>query len=526
MSIKVLITDPISDKGLEILKKNNIEALYKVNNEIDKNEDLLENIDGWIIRSGTNVTKKHLSKAKKLQIIGRAGVGVDNINIDAATSNGVVVMNVPDGNTVSAAEHTLAMILALSRNIHTGHLTLSNGIWDRHKLTGTELQGKVLGVVGLGKIGREVIDRALSFNIKILGFDPYVNKDLFDPKQVEIVTLDDLTKRSDYISIHVPKNKSTENLFDLKRIKMMKKTARIVNVARGGIINENDLALALNDNLIAGAAIDVFEKEPLDKSSNLLSCKNILLTPHLGASTFEAKEGVSLSICKQLIDYFNENKLTNAINIPIVDSKLIKKMGPFYKLSENLGSMVAQIADSPIKNVDVKCFGEAKDSKSIALLFIKGLLSHVTDNRINMVNADIIAKERGISFTHSFSSQDTPFSNLISCSVSTSEEIIDISGSIYFENHPRIVNIMGFDIDLNPEGNMLFIKNKDVPGVIGKIGTVLGDLKINIAGYLLGRIDKQDYAYAVIKLDDYIDDIALNNINDIDEIISVKQLKL
>ena len=526
MSIKVLITDPISDKGLELLEKHNIQVLYKVKNEIDNNEDLLNDIDGWIIRSGTNVTKKYLSKAKKLQIIGRAGVGVDNIDIDAATSNGVVVMNVPDGNTVSAAEHTLAMILALSRNIHVGHLTLSDGIWDRHKLTGTELQGKVLGVVGLGKIGREVIDRALSFNIKILGFDPYVHQDLFDPKEVEIVTLDDLTKRSDYITIHVPKNKSTENLFDLARIKMMKKTARIVNVARGGIINENDLSEALNSSLIAGAAIDVFENEPLDQNSKLLDSKNILLTPHLGASTFEAKEGVSLSICKQLIDYFNENKLTNAINIPIVDSKLIKKMGPFYKLSEKLGSMVAQIADSPIKNVDVKCFGESKDSKSISLLFIKGLLSHVTDNRINMVNADIVAKERGVSFTHSYSSEDTPFSNLITCSVNTGDSIIDISASIYFENHPRIVNIMGFDIDLNPEGNMLFIKNKDVPGVIGKIGTVLGNLKINIAGYLLGRIEDKDYAYAVIKLDDFIDDSALNMINDIAEIINVKQLKL
>tara|TARA_B100001094_G_scaffold327977_1_gene387387 strand:+ start:558 stop:2138 length:1581 start_codon:yes stop_codon:yes gene_type:complete len=526
MSIKVLITDPISEKGLDILKQNNIEVLYKVNNEIVDNENLLKDIDGWIIRSGTNINEKYLLKAEKLQIIGRAGVGVDNINIDAATSNGVVVMNVPDGNTVSAAEHTLAMILALSRNIHTGHSTLSDGIWDRHKLTGTELQGKFLGVVGLGKIGREVIDRALSFNMKILGFDPYVNQELFDSKEVEIVSLDDLTKRSDYVTIHVPKNKSTHNLFDLNRLRMMKETSRIVNVARGGIINEDDLAISLNERLIAGAAIDVFEKEPLDVKSNLLKADNILLTPHLGASTFEAKEGVSLSICNQLIDYFNENKLKNAINIPIVDSKLIKKMGPFYKLSEKLGLMVAQICDDPIKSVNVECYGEARDSKSISLLFIKGLLSHFTDNRINMVNADIVAKERGISFTHSFSNKDTPYSNLISCSVNTGDSLIDISGSIYFENHPRIVNIMGFDIDLNPDGNMLFIKNKDVPGVIGKIGTVLGDLKINIAGYLLGRIEHKDYAYAVIKLDDYIDKNALNKINTIEEIINVKQLKL
>ena len=525
MSIKVLVTDPISDKGILLLNQNNIEVLYKP--DLNKNDynAISHDVDGWIIRSGTSITNENIINSKKLQIIGRAGVGVDNINIDAATSNGIVVMNVPDGNTVSAAEHTMAMILALSRNIQLGHSSLSKGIWDRHKLTGTEVQDKILGVVGLGKIGREVIKRALSFNMKILGFDPYVNQDLFDPKEVKVISLDELTKKSDYITLHIPKNKATKNLFNLDRMKMMKKTSRIINVARGGIINENDLSIALNSDIILGAAIDVFENEPLDKNNSLLSAKNILLTPHLGASTFEAKEGVSLSICKQIIDYFCENKLNNAINIPIVDSKLIKKMTPFYSLVEKIGSMIAQIADSPVKNIDVKCYGDAQDSKSISLLFIKGLLSHFTDNRINMVNADIIAKERGISFSHSYSSKDTPFSNLIKCSVETSNNNIDVSGSIYFENHPRIVNIMGFDIDLNPEGHLLFIKNKDVPGVIGKIGTILGDFNVNIAGYLLSRIEASDYAYAVIKLDNLIENDVLEKINAINEIIDIKQIE-
>ncbi|MBR73414.1 MAG: phosphoglycerate dehydrogenase, partial [Dehalococcoidaceae bacterium] len=276
MSIKILITDPISEKGLSLLKKNNMEIIYKP--ELSSNEllKISKNVDGWIIRSGTKISKEHIANSKKLQIIGRAGVGVDNIDIDSATSKGIIVMNVPDGNTVSAAEHTIAMMLSLSRNIQLGHLSLSSGTWDRHKLTGSELQEKILGVVGLGKIGREVIKRALSFDMKILGYDPYVSQELFDPKEVEVVSLDELTKRSDYITLHVPLNKATKNLFNLDRLKMMKSSARIINVARGGIINEEDIAYALNNEIISGAAIDVFVTEPLDKGSSLLKTKNIL----------------------------------------------------------------------------------------------------------------------------------------------------------------------------------------------------------------------------------------------------------
>ena len=526
MSIKVLITDPISDKGLELLKANNIEVVYKLDLTTDELLIVCKDIDGWIIRSGTKISKDNITNSNKLQIIGRAGVGVDNIDIESATSKGIIVMNVPDGNTVSAAEHTVAMMLTLSRNIQLGHLSLSSGNWDRHKLTGSELQGKILGVVGLGKIGREVIKRALSFDMKVLGYDPYVSQELFDPKEVEVVTIDELTKKSDYVTLHVPLNEATKDLFNLDRLKMMKNSARIINVARGGIINEKDIAYALNNDIIAGAAIDVFVKEPLDKNSSLLQSKNILHTPHLGASTYEAKEGVSLAICKQIIEYFNEEKLTNALNITIVDSSLIKKMTPFYSLSEKIGTMISQMVDSPIKNVEVICYGEATDSKSISLLLMKGLLSKVTDNRINMVNADIVAKEGGINFSHSFSSTDTPFLNLIKCIVSTDDKKIEISGSIYFENHPRIVNIMGFDIDLNPEGPMLFIKNKDVPGVIGKIGTILGNCNVNIAGYLLSRIEKSDFAYAVIKLDELISSDIIQKIRSIDDILKIKQIDL
>ena len=526
MSIKILVTDPLSNNGIELLKKSKLEVIYKPNTPLDDLSSVIKDIDGWIIRSGTKVLKKHILKAQKLQIIGRAGVGTDNIDIESATLNGVVVMNVPDGNTISAAEHTVTMISSLSRNIHLGHMGLMNGSWDRHKLVGNELRGKTLGVVGLGKIGIEVIKRCLSFDMKILGFDPYVSQDQFDESEIRIVSIDELTKNSDYISLHVPLNDKTKDLFDLNRIKMMKKTSRIINVARGGIVNENDLSKALNEELISGAAIDVFTKEPIDKKNKLLSTKNILLTPHLGASTFEAKEGVSTGVCQQIIEYFLNGKLLNVLNVPVSDSALLKKMIPFYKLTEKMGSILYQLSSSPIKSISVTCHGSAEDSKSILTVLIKSVLEEIIDSRINMINADYVAKERGISSAHSYNNDDIPFLNLVKCYIETDDATIEISGSIFDKNHIRIVNIMGFNIDLNPEGNMLFIINKDTPGVVGKIGSLLGEHNINIASYQLGRVNNNTDAYGVIKLDAVITNDTLSNLEKLDEILKVWQVKV
>ena len=526
MSIKILVTDPLSDAGIELLNQSNFEVIYKPGVPLDDLLSIISDIDGWIIRSGTKIQKNHILKAKKLQVIGRAGVGTDNIDIESATLNGVVVMNVPDGNTVSAAEHTLAMISALSRNIQLGHMGLVNGSWDRHKLVGHELRGKILGVVGLGKIGREVIKRALSFDMKILGYDPYVSQDNFDDSEIKVVSIDELTKSSDYISLHVPFNDKTKDLFDLKRMKMMKKTSKIINVARGGIINENDLAEALNQEIISGAAIDVFINEPIDKNHKLISAKNILLTPHLGASTFEAKEGVSKGICNQVSEFFLNEKLLNVLNVPVSDSSLLKRMTPLYKLTEKMGSILSQLSSSPIKNISVTCYGKVEDSKSILTVLLKSVLENIIDSRINMINADYIAKERGILSSHSYKNDSVPFLNLIKCFIETENGNLEISGSVFDENHMRVVNIMGFNIDLNPEGNMLFVINKDTPGVVGKIGSLLGNLNINIASYLLGRVNNSEDAYSVIKLDASIPSKVLNNLEELDEIVKVWQVKI
>ena len=408
MSVKILITDPLSDKGLDLLRNEGFDVTYRPNPPKDELFILVNDIDGWIIRSGTKITKELIENARQLQIIGRAGVGTDNIDIESATSKGIIVMNVPDGNTISAAEHTMAMIMSLSRNIYLGHSGLMKGEWNRSSLVGNELQNKTLGVVGLGKIGREVIKRSLSYDMNILGFDPYVNKEQFNEEETEIVDLDFLIENSDFITLHLPINKNTKNLFDYDQMSKMKKTARIINVARGGIINEDDLVEALNNETISGAALDVFVNEPLSAENNLLKAKNILLTPHLGASTYEAKEGVSLGVCKQIVEYFSNGKLINALNIPIADTTVMKKMAPYYKLSEKMGSILAQLSSSAIKDVEIICYGKAFDSKSIALVLLKSVLSRMIDQRVNMINADIIAKERNINFSHTYKGANFP----------------------------------------------------------------------------------------------------------------------
>ena len=366
--VKILVSDPIADKGIEILEKAEFEVIYNPSLSDDELQTLVKDINGWVVRSGTKITSDHLKDARNLQVIGRAGAGVDNIDIEEATSKGIIVMNIPDGNTISAAEHTIAMMMALSRNIHTGHVGLLSGEWVRKKLIGSELRGKTLGIVGLGRIGKEVIKRAIGLEMNILGYDPFVSNDVFDEEIVNIIGLDELTEVSDYITVHVPLLDSTKNLFDLARLSTMKPSSRIINVARGGIINEIDLANALNKGIISGAAIDVFENEPLEVDHPLIKAKNILLTPHLGASTHEASEGVSTGICRQVRDFILEEKLSNPLNMPIKDMAELRQITPLLDLAKILGKIGAQLIESPIKSISIKCYGNIEDSKPISTM--------------------------------------------------------------------------------------------------------------------------------------------------------------
>ena len=522
--MKILVSDSIADNGLSVLKDANLDVLYLPDASIEEKSDAAKEINGWIIRSGTIITEKMIEDCSDLQVIGRAGVGVDNIDIQTATRHGIVVMNTPDINTISAAEHTLAMMLSLSRNIAIGDSEVKQGEWNRNELIGSELSNKVLGIVGMGKIGREVMTRCRSFGMTVLGYDPFMNQDMFNPEEVRIVELEELIINSDIISVHVPLTDSTRDLFDYDRLSNMKSTARIINVARGGIINETDLAKALNDGLIAGAAVDVFTSEPLDKLNPLVNAPNIVLTPHLGASTKEAKEGVSLAICEQVRDYLIHGKLNNAINIPIADIAKLKELEIFLDFADTMGNLQSQLNPGVIKRVQVESSGSIEDSKPLALAFLKGLLSRRIPDRVNYINAETLAVDLGISIEHSYTNDSGSYTNLIRTKVSGESEPTRIAGSIFEGDHPRLVNILGYEMDLKPYGTMLFTRNKDVPGVIGSVGTILGNANINIGGYFLSREMNEDEAFSVIRVDSKICEEVLVELQQLPEILSIQQL--
>lgn len=521
---KVLVTDPISDSGKEILESAGLKVEYLPDKTEEDLKKILPEIHGWIIRSGTKITEDNFAMAKQLEAVGRAGVGVDNIDIPAATKHGVVVMNTPDVNTISAAEHTVGLMLALARNIPQGHSGLQAGQWNRHLLVGAELRGKTLGVVGLGRIGREVILRCRPFGMKILGYDPYINQDMFNPDDVVVTDLDTLTEKSDFITLHVPMMDATRNLFDAARFAKMKPSSRIVNVARGGIINEDDLAVALKDGVIAGAAVDVFVREPISGDHPLIGISNCILTPHLGASTTEAKEGVSIAICKQVRDYLENQKLANALNLPISDMSVLKELQPYLELAEHIGKVQGQIISGAVSQIEVNCFGSLPETKPIALAFLKGLLSQRTPDRINYINAESVARDQGISIEISSSDSLKPFSHLIRTFVQTETGRTQIDGTVFGENQIRFVNVLGFDMELNPTGNLILIHNKDVPGVVGHIGFVLGENNINISAYLLGRDKNKQEAFAVIRTDSTVPGAVLDAIGELEEIIRVVQI--
>ena len=523
--MKVLVSDPITKDGLNILKTAGLDVIYLPEGTPEEKQSACQDVHGWIIRSGTKVSSEMIQIAEDLQVIGRAGVGVDNIDFPSAIRKGIVVMNTPDVNTISAAEHTIALMLTLSRNIHLGHFRLEKGEWNRNQLVGTELHGKTLGIVGLGKIGREVMERCCSFGMEIVGFDPFVSQEIFDDEKIKIVDLESLTMTSDYVTLHVPLTDQTRNLFDYDRLCTMKPSARIINVARGGIINEEDLAKAVKEGRITGAAVDVFTSEPIDQSHPLVGVKNIILSPHLGASTREAKEGVSRAVCEQVRDYLMDGKLTNAMNMPISDLAKLREIQPFLNLAELLGNLQSQIMDGPISQVSIECHGNAKETKPIKLACIKGLLHTRMPERINYINAETIARELGVTVNIHYSNLESSYRNLISTKVTEGGKTHRLDGSVFDDDHPRLVNLFGHEMEVTPRGNMLFVENKDIPGVIGKVGTLLGSLNVNIAAYLLSRSRENDHAFGVIRIDHPLEKKDLKRLSDIDEIQSVKQIR-
>jgi D-3-phosphoglycerate dehydrogenase len=481
-TIKILVSDSLSKQGVDILEQAGFRVVVKT--KLPKEELLKEvkDADGLIVRSGTKVTAELIAVAEKLKVIGRAGSGLDNIDTPAATRRGIVVMNTPGGNTVTTAEHTMAMIFAMSRRIPQATASVKAGKWEKDKFMGVELYGKTLGIVGIGQIGGYLCKLAQGAAMNVIAYDPYLAPERAEKMGVELVELADLFRRADIISVHTPLTSETKSLINAKSIEMMKPGVMIVNCARGGIINETDLFQALQSKKVAAAAFDVFEEEPVKPDNPLLALDNFICTPHIGAQTGEAQENVALGIAEQMVDYFTKGLAKGAVNIPSVAPDLLPRLQPYLTLAERLGSLQTQLCHGGIERVTVEYIGEVA-TLSVApmtIAVLKGLLAPIMEHPVNYVNAPIVAKERGIEVKEVKSSDAGDFTSLIRVHVQAGKASHQVAGTLYHKKDARVVEIDQFKVEVVPEGHMLLIHNVDRPGVIGMVGKVLGDNGINI----------------------------------------------
>ncbi|MCY3022314.1 MAG: phosphoglycerate dehydrogenase [Planctomycetota bacterium] len=503
---KVLIADALNERGAAIIQAGGLAADTRPGLTEDQLCEIIGEYDGLIVRSATKVTGRIIAAGKKLQVIGRAGVGVDNIDVGAATEAGIIVQNTPLGNITSAAEHAVALLFATARNVARADREMKAGKWNKKGLTGVELTGKTLGVIGLGKVGGIVVKVGQALDMTVLVYDPYVTDKKAEELGVRKCDLDTLLRESDFVSIHTPLTPETKNLIGKEKLKLMKKSARLVNAARGGIVSEEALYDALNEGLIAGAGVDVFEKEPLTADARLRTLDNAVLTPHLGASTTEAQERVAEDIARQFVEFFRDGVIRNAVNLPVSpDSKL----APYAKLAEMLGSMAAQMARDPVSRLKVGTYGKlaAGDTRELNLCALKGLLSRSSGHVVTLVNAPGMAEARGIELAEHKSDQVRTYANLIVVTAETAaasgekKECV-VAGTCFDGQAARIVKIGDFDIDLKPAPLILLMFYPDRPGMVGKIGTILGEAEINIANMAVGRREKRGQAAVALTLDD------------------------
>lgn len=526
--MRVLVSDALGEEGIEMFKKeDDIEVDVKVGLSAEELKAIIGEYDGLAIRSATKVTADLLDGATRLKVVGRAGIGLDNVDIPAATKSGIVVMNTPDGNVVTTAEHAISLMLSLTRNIPQGTASMKAGRWDKKKLQGRELFNKVIGIIGFGKIGSIVADRARGLRMQVIVHDPYVTPDLIEKAGFESATLDQLYQRSDYISVHVPKLKGTVGLIDKNAFEKMKAGVMVINCARGGIIRESDLLNAMQSGKVAGAALDVFDTEPPGKLP-LFEIDNLICTPHLGASTKEAQTNVAVSVARQIIDYLKNGTVVNAVNAPSVSGELLKKLIPFLNLADRMGCLQAQLVQWPLKEVSIEYAGDFQDLdlSPISMAVLKGLLTPVVKDDVNFVNAQIMAKERGITVKETTSSEAEDFLNLITIRAISQDSTCTVIGTIYGKREPRIVKINNFRLEMIPEGHLLLIYNVDKPGCIGEIGKTLGSHGINIDRMQVGQEKEGRRNIIFLCTDVSIPDTVIEELRDLSLIKSVTPLQL
>ena len=526
--VKILISDNLSEEAVEILKEEkNIKPEVKTNLSQDELLACIKGYQALIVRSRTKVTKEVIRAGKNLKVIGRAGVGVDNIDIEAATKQGIIVMNTPDANTISTAELTMAMILALSRNIYQATASLKNNKWSKDKLTGVELYDKVLGVIGLGRIGSQVAKRALSFGMHPVAHDPFISTEQTRKLEVKLLGLKEVLQQADYISIHAPLSDETYHLLSEKEFKLMKDGVRVINCARGGIIDEVALYKAITKGKVAGCALDVFEKEPPDKNP-LLGLEQVIVTPHIGAVTREAKANVAIQIARQVLEALKGGVVQNAVNFPRIEPEILEEIKPYINLAERLGKFQSQLLTDCLQTVKITYIGQMNNYqlKPITVALLKGLLEPIFPERVNYINASILAKERGIKIIETKSSQVEDFANLIMLETQTPAGKRSVAGTLFGKEDPRIVRIDGYHVEAVPAGYLLVCSNHDKPGVIAHISTALSRNKINIAGMTVGRKEIGGKAVTALNIDSSIAAGILKGVKASPLIIEARLVKL
>jgi len=526
----ILIPDDLSEAGLEVLRRDpnvHVDVVKKM-----PRAELLARIAEYhalIVRSDTRVDAEAIARGEKLRVIGRAGIGVDTIDVDAATHRGIIVMNTPQANTTATCEHTMAMMLALARNIPQADASLRRGEWTRGKFMGVQLHGKTLGIIGLGRIGTQVARRAQAFGMEVIAYDPYVSEEAARANKVLLVSLDELLAQSDFVTLHSSLTPGTRGLLDAAAIAKMKAGARVINVARGALVDIQALSDALTSGKLAGAALDVFEDEPPPPDLPLLKLPNVVVTPHLGASTAEAQRDVSIQIAEQVLDALHERDVRNAVNFPPIDPSALSIVRPYLALAEKLGRLQASLMEGRLARVEVEYRGAdvVPHVKPLTVALLRGLLEPILGGeKVNYVNAPVIADERGIVVTQALNLTASEYTNLVSCRITTDQDEHTAAGTLFDGSQPRIVQLDHFRIDAVPEGLVLVISSRDVPGVIGRVGTILGASCVNIAEYRLGRTRPGDRALSFINLDTPVPDHALKALRELPEVFWAKQISL
>lgn len=524
---KILVLDNLSQEGIEVFQQaEGYDVDVKPPQKPAELAAIIGEYDGLVVRSGTKVTAEALANPGKLKVIGRAGVGTDNIDKEAATNAGIVVMNTPGGNTISTCEHTFALLFALCRNIPAAHASMDAGRWDRKKFMGSEICGKTIGIVGIGRIGGAVAKRAQAFDMKVIAYDPILTQLKADALGVELVTVDELAKRSDFITIHVPKTPETENMFNAKRFKAMKNSCRIINCARGGIVNEQELAEALRNGDIAGAGLDVYTSEPFENNP-FIGLDNIVMTPHLAASTDEAQLSVAVDVAEQMIEYLDTGAINNAVNVPSLDSETREKMGPLLYLAQKLGRFQSLYTEGRPTAIEVEYSGEMDitDTYPITSSILMGFLEPKVES-VNMVSAPSLLKDRGITTSETRVPDDLDFGFQLKVTVITESEKVTIGGTLFEGNEPRICSIEGTRVNAVPDGWMLVCHNDDEPLVLGHVTSIIGEAQVNIADLTLGRDEMGGRALTLISLDGPLNEETLNSIRQTEHVSQVRQVDL